>query len=69
MSLLWGPLVGAAILVPFSVLLRGFSSLQGGDVIVYAILLAVLALVLPQGVAGWFVARRRRLETTSSAAS
>jgi branched-chain amino acid transport system permease protein len=59
MSLLWGPLIGAALLVPFSVALRGFSAIQGSDVIVYAILLAVLALVLPQGIAGWFVARRR----------
>ncbi|MGL4288549.1 MAG: branched-chain amino acid ABC transporter permease [Phreatobacter sp.] len=60
MSLLWGPLVGAAILVPFSIFLRGFTSIQGSDIIVYAILLIVLALILPQGIAGWFTARWRR---------
>jgi branched-chain amino acid transport system permease protein len=60
MSLLWGPLLGAVILVPFSVVLRGLTPIPGGDIVVYAVLLAVLALVLPQGVAGWFIARRKR---------
>jgi branched-chain amino acid transport system permease protein len=59
MSLLWGPLLGAVILVPFSVVLRGITPVPGGDLIVYAVLLAVLALVLPQGIAGWFAARRQ----------
>lgn len=59
MSLLWGPLLGAAILVPFSVVLRGITPVPGGDLIVYAVLLAVLALVLPQGIAGWFTARQQ----------
>jgi len=62
MSLLWGPLVGAVILVPFSVVLRGLTPVSGGDIIVYAVLLAVLALVLPQGIAGWFIARRQRMK-------
>lgn len=60
MSLLWGPLIGAAVLVPFSILLRDFSAIPGSDIVVYAILLAVLALLLPQGIAGWLVARWRR---------
>ena len=60
MGLLWGPLLGAAILVPFSTFLRGISSIQGSDIIFYAVLLIVLALVLPQGVAGWLAGRWRR---------
>jgi branched-chain amino acid transport system permease protein len=60
MSLLWGPLVGAAVLVPFSTLLRDYSAIPGGDIVVYAVLLAVLALLLPQGIAGWFVTRWRQ---------
>jgi branched-chain amino acid transport system permease protein len=60
MSLLWGPLVGAALLVPFSVLLRNFSSIQGSDLIAYALLLVVLALILPQGVAGLLMTQWRR---------
>jgi branched-chain amino acid transport system permease protein len=65
MSLLWGPLLGAVILVPFSVVLRGLTPIPGGDIVVYAVLLAVLALVLPQGIAGWFLARRKRLRGAS----
>jgi branched-chain amino acid transport system permease protein len=65
MSLLWGPLLGAVILVPFSVVLRGLTPIPGGDIVVYAVLLAVLALVLPQGIAGWFLARRKRLRSPS----
>ena len=65
MSLLWGPLLGAVILVPFGVVLRGLTPFPGGDIVVYALLLAVLALVLPQGIAGWFMARRKRLRSPS----
>lgn len=68
MSLLWGPLIGAAVLVPFSVLLRDYSAIPGGDIVVYAVLLAVLALLLPQGIGGWLVARwraRRAVDVTS----
>ena len=60
MSLLWGPLVGAVILVPIGFVLRGLTPIPGADIVVYAVLLAVLALVLPQGIAGWFMARRQR---------
>jgi branched-chain amino acid transport system permease protein len=49
------------ILVPFSVVLRGLTPIPGGDIVIYAVLLAVLALVLPQGIAGWFMARRKQL--------
>lgn len=60
MALLWGPLLGAVLLVPFSVILRNISAIQGSEIIAYAILLVVLALVLPQGIAGWLAARWRR---------
>ena len=60
MALLWGPLLGAVLLVPFSVVLRNISAIQGSEIIAYAVLLVVLALVLPQGIAGWLVARWRR---------
>lgn len=60
MSLLWGPLLGAAILVPLDDFLRSVTSLQGSNVIVYASLLIVLAVLLPQGIGGWLRARRRR---------
>lgn len=63
MSQLWGPLLGAGILVPFSDFLRGLTAIQGSNVIFYAALLMVLALLLPQGVAGWIVERTRRRRT------
>ena len=69
MSLLWGPLLGAALLVPFSVLLRNISAIQGSDIIAYAVLLVVLALILPQGIAGWLVARWRRSAKSSAPAA
>lgn len=67
MALLWGPLVGAAALVPFSIFLRGVTNIQGGDVILYAVLLVVLALVLPQGLAGWLMARHRQSKHPATA--
>ena len=57
MSVLWGPLVGAGLLVPLSVLLRNFTAIKSSDIIFYALVLIVLALILPQGLAGWFMAR------------
>jgi len=59
MSQLWGPLLGAGILVPVSDFLRSLTAIQGSNVIFYAVLLMVLALVLPQGLSGWLVARWR----------
>lgn len=59
MALLWGPLLGAVLLVPFSVMLRNISAIQGSEIIAYAVLLIVLALILPQGIAGWLMARWR----------
>lgn len=67
MSQLWGPLLGAALLVPVSDFLRGLTAIQGSNVIFYATLLIVLALALPQGIAGW-VARRGRRRAAASLA-
>lgn len=67
MSQLWGPLLGAALLVPVSDFLRGLTAIQGSNVIFYATLLIVLALALPQGIAGW-VARRSRRRAAASLA-
>jgi ABC-type branched-subunit amino acid transport system permease subunit len=60
---LWGPLLGAGLLIPLSALLRNVSSIQSIDIIVYAVALIVLSLVLPQGVAGWFTACVRTART------
>lgn len=67
MALLWGPLLGAAVLVPLSVLLRSVSAIQGSEIIAYAVLLVVLALLLPQGIAGWLVARWRQRASVARA--
>lgn len=67
----WGPVVGAVILGPLSdvtaTLLRqppeflGFLAGRGGlDVMLYAVLLIVIVLALPQGVYGATQERRRR---------
>ncbi|MGB6103317.1 MAG: branched-chain amino acid ABC transporter permease [Pusillimonas sp.] len=60
MGQLWGPLLGAGILVPVSDFLRSLTAIQGSNVIFYAVLLMVLALVLPQGISGWLVEKWRR---------
>lgn len=65
MSQLWGPLLGAALLVPVSDFLRGLTAIQGSNVIFYATLLIVLALALPQGIAGWVARRSRRRAATA----
>jgi branched-chain amino acid transport system permease protein len=68
---IWGPVIGAAILGPLNdvtaTLLRnpppGLAFLQGRaglDVIVYAVLLILIVLLLPQGVYGAIRDRRRR---------
>ena len=57
MGRLWGPLLGAALLVPLDDFLRSVTALQGSNMVVYALLLMVLALVLPQGIGGWAAGR------------
>lgn len=62
MSYLWGPLLGAVILVPLDDFLRSFTALQGSNVIVYAVLLIILAIILPQGIGGWLVSFIRKMK-------
>lgn len=59
LGLLWGPLLGAALLIPLGELLRtamgvGFN---GVNIVIYAVLLMTLALLLPQGLGGWLKTR------------
>ena len=57
---LWGPLLGAALLVPAGEILRDAvgASFQGASIAMYALLLVLLALVLPQGLGGLITGRR-----------
>ncbi len=56
---LWGPLVGAAVLIPVSELSRSYlgGSGRGGDLMIYGALIMVVALMRPQGLVsllgGW----------------
>lgn len=63
LGLLWGPLLGAALLIPAGELLRTYlgSSFHGVNIVAYALLMIVLALVLPQGLGGVLSARLRRI--------
>lgn len=62
LGLLWGPLLGAAVLIPVGEILRTSlgSSFNGINIVLYACLLIGLALLLPQGVGGAIAARLRR---------
>lgn len=55
----WGPVLGAALLVPVGEFLRisTSGSITGLSTILYAVLLMVLSLTLPQGVGGWLASR------------
>lgn len=62
---LWGPLVGAAVLIPISELTRSYlgGSGQGIDLIFYGSLIMVISLLKPEGIVGiWndLVLRRSR---------
>jgi branched-chain amino acid transport system permease protein len=58
---LWGPALGAAVLIPLTELTRSYvgGSGKGIDLIVYGVLVMVIALVRPDGIAGLFARRRR----------
>jgi branched-subunit amino acid ABC-type transport system permease component len=62
LGLLWGPLLGAALLIPAGEVLRTTlgASFTGINIVAYALLLVVLALVLPHGLGGLLAARFRR---------
>jgi branched-chain amino acid transport system permease protein len=57
---LWGPALGAAILIPVTELTRSYvgGSGKGIDLIVYGVLVIVIALARPDGVVGLFARRR-----------
>jgi len=58
---LWGPLLGAIILIPLTELTRSFigGSGRGVDLIVYGGLLVAISLARPQGLVGLFSPRRK----------
>jgi branched-chain amino acid transport system permease protein len=57
---LWGPALGAAILVPLTELTRSYigGSGRGIDLMVYGVLVIVIALARPDGIIGLFARRR-----------
>ncbi len=56
---LWGPALGAAILIPLTELTRSYigGTGKGIDLIVYGVLVIVIALARPDGIVGLFVRR------------
>jgi branched-chain amino acid transport system permease protein len=60
---LWGPVLGAVILIPLTELTRSFigGSGRGVDLIVYGTLIVLISLARPEGLVGLF--SRRRKET------
>ncbi len=58
---LWGPALGAAILIPMTELTRSYmgGSGNGIDLIVYGSLIMLVALARPEGLVGLFARRRR----------
>lgn len=68
---IWGPVVGAVIMAPLSDLVSGFlrnpppafdwlAGQSGLDIIVYAVILILVVTLLPRGIVGTLVARRRK---------
>ena len=57
---LWGPLVGAAVLIPISELSRSYlgGSGRGVDLMIYGALIVLVALARPQGLVSLFGVRR-----------
>jgi branched-chain amino acid transport system permease protein len=58
---LWGPALGAAILIPLTELTRSYvgGSGKGIDLIVYGALVMLIALARPEGLISLFAPRRR----------
>ncbi len=58
---LWGPLVGAAVLIPLSELTRSYlgGSGRGVDLMIYGALIILVALARPQGLASLIGVRVR----------
>jgi len=53
---LWGPVLGAVILIPLTELTRSYigGSGRGVDLIVYGLLIVLISLARPQGLVGLF---------------
>jgi branched-chain amino acid transport system permease protein len=58
---LWGPALGAAILIPLTELTRSYmgGSGKGIDLILYGTMIMIIALARPEGLVGLFSRRRR----------
>ena len=58
---LWGPVLGAVILIPLTELTRSFigGSGRGVDLIVYGTLIVLISLARPEGLVGLFSCRRK----------
>ena len=58
---LWGPVLGAVILIPLTELTRSFigGSGRGVDLIVYGTLIVLISLARPEGLVGLFAPRRK----------
>jgi branched-chain amino acid transport system permease protein len=61
---LWGPVLGAVILIPLTELTRSFigGSGRGVDLIVYGTLIVLISLARPEGLVGLFAPRRKGAE-------
>ena len=60
---LWGPVLGAAILIPLTELTRSFigGSGRGVDLIVYGGLIMMISLTRPDGLLGLFSRRKKEV--------
>src|SRR5437660_893272 len=60
---LWGPVLGAVILIPLTELTRSFigGSGRGVDLIVYGTLIVLISLARPEGLVGLFSRRRKEV--------
>ena len=58
---LWGPVLGAVVLIPLTELTRSYigGSGRGVDLIVYGTLIVLISLARPEGLVGLFAPRRK----------
>jgi branched-chain amino acid transport system permease protein len=62
---LWGPVLGAVILIPLKELTSSYigGSGRGVDLIVYGTLIVLISLARPEGLVGLFAPRRKKAAT------
>ncbi len=65
---LWGPALGAAVLIPLTELTRSYAGGSGNgiDLIIYGCLIMLIALVRPEGLISLFVRPKQRTVETSA---